>query len=435
MPIRLEGRSPRTRPRVFYGWWVTLAGLVQNYYTSGTFYYGFGAFFNPIIETFGWTRAATSAAFSIQQSESGAIAPFVGLFIDKFGPRRVMLVGTALTGLGFIAISRTTSLVTFYAAMTLLALGLSLGSYVVVATTVSNWFVRKQGLAMAVFSTGAGLAGTIAPILVLLIDAHGWRTTLVWVGVGTWVVGIPVALVLRRRPEDYGQLPDGDAPGGVAQQDVRLGVRGLRWRMPHRPRLAQGEFSAREAMRTRSFWMLAIALTTGFFAMSGVNVHLIPAQTSFGFSRGMAALTVTLLTVLSLGGRWVGGFLADFVDERRILAVGYVIQAIGILVLAMATSYWHVMLFLLLYASGFGATVPTRTVIQARFFGRKSFGTLMGILMTFSTAFSMASPVLVGWMYDIQGSYRMAFMVLAAVCIAAAPLTLLCRRPAPKPAS
>jgi MFS family permease len=288
---------------------------------------------------------------------------------------------------------------------------------------------------MAVFSTGAGLAGTLAPILVLLINAYGWRTALVWVGVGTWVVGIPTALVLRRRPEDYGQLPDGDVPGAVASPEGGRRAGESRWRMPRRPRLAQRDFSAREAMRTRSFWMLAIALTTGFFAMSGVNVHLIPAQTSFGFSRGIAALTVTLLTVISLGGRWVGGILSDFVDERRILAVGYVIQAAGILVLAMATSYWHVVVFLLLYASGFGATVPTRTVIQARFFGRRSFGTLMGILMTISTAFSMASPVLVGWMYDVQGSYRMALAVLAAVCFAAAPLTLLCRRPEPKPAN
>lgn len=429
MPQTAARRGARSRPRVFYGWWVVLAGLAQNYYTSGTFYYGFGAFFNPIVEEFHWTRAATSAAFSIQQSESGAVAPFVGLFIDRFGPRRVMLLGSFFTGLGFILMSRVHSLLAFYGAMGVLALGLSLGSYIVVTTTVSNWFLRRQGRAMAVFTSGAGLAGTLAPLLVLLINAYGWRTALVWVGVGTWLVGVPTALVLRRRPEDYGYLPDGDPPGTrTAQttlQPMRAGL-GMPWKGQPAP---EPQFTARAALRTSSFWLLAVAMTLGFFAMSGINVHLIPTQISYGFSRQTAALTVTLLTLLSLVGRWVGGYLSDFVDVRRVLAVGYTMQAVGITVLALATSYWHVVVFLLLYAPGFGATVPTRTVIQARFFGRRAFGTLMGILTTFSTGFSILSPILVGWMFDVQESYRAALVVLAVVCLSAAPLILVCQRP------
>jgi sugar phosphate permease len=426
-------KALRAPGKVFYGWWLAVAGLLQNYYTSGTFYYGFGTFFNPIIDEFGWTRAATSAAFSIQQSESGALAPFVGLFIDKFGPRRVMIFGSLLTGAGFILMSYTTSLLTFYGAMLVLALGLSLGSYIVITTTVSNWFVRKQGRAMAVLTTGAGLAGTLVPLLVLLIDAYGWRTALVWVGIGTWIIGVPLGFMLRRRPEDYGLLPDGASQEEPADAG-RTGSAG-RWRFVRaRAQSPRVEFSTREALRTPSFWLLAVALTTGFFAMSGINVHLIPVQISYGFSRETAALTVTLLTLLSLGGRWAGGLLSDSLDERYILAVGYVLQSIGILVLSWATVYWHVVLFLLLYAPGFGATVPTRTVIQARYFGRKSFGSLMGILVTVSTGFSILSPIFTGWMYDIQGSYRTALFVLALVCFSAAPLIMVTRRPKPRSA-
>ena len=116
-------------------------------------------------------------------------------------------------------------------------------------------------------------------------------------------------------------------------------------------------------------------------------------------------------------------------DQRYILATGYTFQAAGIAVLSMASSYWHIVLFLLLYCPGFGATIPTRLVIQARYFGRRSFGTVMGILTTVSTAFSIAAPIIAGWMYDMQQSYHMALIVLAIVCFAGAPITMLMRRP------
>ena len=419
----------RSPGRLFYGWWIAFAGLVQNYYTSGTFYYGFGAFFNPIVDEFSWRYATTSVAFSIQQSETGALAPFVGLFIDRFGPRRVMLAGTIVTGLGFVLLSRVHSLWSFYGAVVVLALGMSLGSYLVITTTVSNWFIRLRGRAMALLTTGAGLAGTLLPVLVLLINAFGWRTALIYVGCGTWIVGLLVTLLLRRRPEDYGQLPDGRPAN--AEPGPSLPARGtLRGRLLQRLAFeSETDFSVTQALRTPSFWLLGLSMTCASFASSGVQVHLIPAQINLGFSRETAALTVMLLTLLSLAGRWVGGLLADFVEQRYILAVGCVLQAAGILVLSMTSSYWHLILFLLLYSPGFGATIPTRLVIQARYFGRRTFGTLLGITTAVSTCFSIPSPIFTGWMFDIHQSYRLGLMVLAIVCFSAAPVILMARRP------
>lgn len=416
---------------IFYGWWVAIAGLTYNYYQAGTFWYGFGAFFGPIVDHFGWTRAATSVAFSIQQSETGMFAPFVGYLIDKFGPRRVMVVGTTITGFGFIILSRVNSLATLYAAMAILALGMSLGSYIVISACVANWFNRLQGRALAIFTSGAGLAGTLVPLVVFMIDWQGWRTSLVIVGIGTWLIGIPLSLILRKRPEDYGMLPDGDPPGGPTIRPTE-GARRPRLRfMTPGPRPQQADFTAREAMRTPSFWLMAATLALGFFAMSGLIVHLIPAQESIGIGRGAAALTVTMLTLLSLVGRWTGGFLVDYLDERHIMSWGYLFQGIGILILAFASEYWHVILFLVFYAPGFGATVPIRVVMQARFFGRKALGTLMGILATMSTMLTIFAPIYVGWIYDVFESYRLAFITLGITSFATIPLLLINRRPLP----
>ena len=217
--------------KLFYGWWIVAAGSFSQAYTSGAFWQGFGAFFDPIVEQFGWSRATTSAAVSIQRTESGVVAPFVGFFIDRFGPRKVMLGGIVATGLGFILLSRVDTLWQFYGAFLLLSLGMSFGTFLVVTTTVANWFVAKRTRALAFMSAGSGLGGILVPLIVWLISATDWRTGLVAVGVGFWVMGIPVAMVMRSQPEDFGSLPDGASPpqdtpaepqGGSASRTRRL---------------------------------------------------------------------------------------------------------------------------------------------------------------------------------------------------------------------
>ena len=154
-------------------------------YTSGAFWQGFGAFFDPIVAEFGWSRAITAGAVSLQRTESGMISPFVGLFVDKFRPRRVMLAGIFATGLGFILLGRVNSLWQFYAAFALITVGLSFGTFLVVTATVANWFVSQRGRALAIMSAGSGLGGMLVPLIIWLISATDWRMGLLVIASGS----------------------------------------------------------------------------------------------------------------------------------------------------------------------------------------------------------------------------------------------------------
>ena len=422
-------RSARGRGRnIFYGWWIVLGGGVSQAYTSGAYWQGFGAFFDLILEHFGWSRSVTSAAVSIQRTESGAIAPFVGYFIDKFGPRQVMLFGIVILGVGFILLSRVQNLWQFYLAFLIITLGLSFGTFMVVTTCIANWFVEKRTRALAIAMTGTGIGGMLVPLLIVVINTTGWRTALLIVGLGFFATGIPAALIMRRRPEDYGLLPDGRQPDDDHTQSAAGGVD----RPPRAPSAAQRqdehEYSVREAVLTRSFWQLAVAVGTGQLAMSA-SIHHIPAMTSFGVSLGTAGLIMMGSAIASIAGRLTSGFIGDAVDKRYVIATSFGCQIAGMLFLAYGQSIPMLMGFRVFWGLGWGATSPVRFALIADYFGRRNFGSILGLLSTVTTIFGIGGPVFVGWMADVRGNYRDPFIIMAVSLVISVPLILTLRGP------
>jgi MFS family permease len=407
-------------PKIFYGWWIVVASSLMTTYNAGTMFYGFTAFFTPIVSEFGWSRAATSLAFSLQRLEGGIAAPIFGYLIDKLGPRKLNLFAVTIFGVGFLLLSRINSLLSFYVAFLIISIGHSAGFFSVGAATVANWFIRKRGKAMGFLTGGVCLAGTLVPVLVWVIRLCGWRWALVIAGIGMWVVGIPLSFVLRQRPEQYGLLPDGDNPQKYSSDQSTRNSPTVHPQVVS----TEIEFTAREAIKTSTFWLLSIGSSISFMAMSALFVHVMPFLESVGISRERAGFVVTFIIFLSVMGRIGLGWLSDYMDKRYVLSIAIGLQVVGLIIFSNIQTLWHVIPFLITFSPGYGALIPLRPAIQGEYFGRKHFATIQGFYMSVSTVSSMIGPPFAGWVWDMTGSYRLAFLILSGITALAIPLIL-----------
>jgi len=408
-------------PNVFYGWWIVLATSLIHMWGAGAFYYGFTAFFNPIVGELGWSYAATSFAASLRSIEGGIASPLVGFATDRYGARRLLVLGSVLSGIGFILLGQIQTLWTFYVVFVFLSVGSSLMFPVPGWTAVANWFVRKRGLALGALSGTMGIAGLVIYLINWLIGLYGWRQTSVILGIGMWIIGIPCGLMVRTRPEPYGLLPDGEIrPKREAAEPAAASS----------PSFQEGrDFSASAALKTRTFWMLATIVTVSAAALHAVVVHVMPYLISIHFTRHAAGLTASLLILVSATGRFILGWLTGRLDTRYLMALALLLQAAGLLALAWAESMGMAALFVVLFGPGYGGVITLRLTMQAQYFGSKAFGAIQGIMMAILILGTMASPLISGYCFDLYGTYRPAWLVMALLLFLVIPLSILARPP------
>ena len=413
------GTLVASRVGFFFGWWIVFVSAVIVFLTGGTFFYGFGALFNPLVDEFGWSRAATSFAFSLRTEVGGIAAPIVGFLVDRLGSRRLMVFGVATVAVGFILLSRVQNLWAFYGSIVVIAIGMSAAAGPVGMVAIAHWFRRRRGRALAVMAMGSGTSGVMVIVLAWLISTFGWRDALVIIAAVQLVVCVPLALSVRNRPEEIGLRPDGDVPepDGEAASGPAPGAE------------PEG-LTVGQAVRTSAFWRLAMALAVGNLGAMAIFVHLIPFLTgSVGFSDGAAAASVTAMVLLSLAGRFGFGFLADAVDKRLVMAGSYLLLSLAVLLFATVVQGWQVFYVLPIFGLGWGGVIPVRPAFQAEIFGMQAFGAIQGLVFTIATFGGLIGPVFAGWMYDQTESYRLAFVILSAAGFLAVPLILTLRRP------
>ena len=417
--------------RIFYGWWIVGAATILNIFAGGTFVYGFTVFFNPIRNTFGWSAAVTSVAFTLQRFEAGVFEALAGFLVDKVGPRKLMLGGWSVVGLGFLLMSRIDSLWEFYGSFLVIATGMSFAVFIVIFTTVANWFEKKRSRAITLVVSGFGISGTLVPLIALAVGEFGWRETLVIVGITAWVIGIPLSLLMRHKPSQYGYLPDGNGPETASESKSVTNLRSAGDIVRQESGPLTSDFTVKAALKTRSFWLLSFVSFFQFIGASAVMVHIVPYLESVEIPTTIAATTVMGITVCSLIGRLGFGFIGDFANKRYLITIGIILQTIGIFVLTFVhmESVWLIIAFLLTYAPGFGATIPLRLALQADYFGTENLGAIMGAMALVGMVGGLASPIIAGWIFDFTGSYHLAWQLFALASVPAIPMMLLAKPP------
>ena len=411
--------QPRRRPRLFYGWWMALSGLYLMFYTTGVSFFGFSAFFDSIRLDLNWTRAQVSLGPSILAVQTAVFSPTIGFLTDRLGPRFVTAFGMFLGGAGFIVLSYVEHAWQYYVAFILIGSGMGATSYVMVATAVSNWFLRNRGKALGLTFMGPGFAGIITALLVVLIREYGWRDAALLTGIGTWITCIPLALVLRRRPEHYGLRMDGDPPESPDSPTGQAAA-------ADDPEPSPG--TMRSILLSRSYLLYVAALSMQQIAITAMVVHHIPALVSYGFSTETAGAMVVVFTVASIPMRFFSGALADRFDKRIVVAAMLSFQLAGGILFILIANIWVAILFEVIYGTGWGGSNAARLSLQGDYWGRGIFGSLMGLQVGAGAVGGLMSPVLVGWLADEFG-YRVAFSVLILPLALAVLMVLMMTRP------
>ena len=415
-----EGESKRKRG-MFYGWWIVIAGGLGMSITAGINFHGFGNFIIPLTNEFGWNRTTISGLFSLARMESGLLGPLEGWLVDRVGPRRLMIFGIPLMGVGYILMSRVNSLAAFFFVYIFaITLGNSLGMSTPMAAAVANWFNRKRGLAFGIMWSGVGLGGFFVPAVGWLIAAYNWRIASIVIGVFIIVMGIPIAALMRHRPEPYGYMPDGEEP----DTDDETGE----VRRRQQPDLSQ-DFTAREALMTSSFWYLTLSIAARSLVSGGVGLHLVPYFVDLGASDVFAATLAGAVGVLSIPGRFGLSAVSDYLNRRYVMAVSLFLMTIAIVFMARATSVTQVLPFLVLYAAAQGGISVIPQSLIAEYFGRRAYATIQGFRGTIQMIGIIIGPLVSGYVFDTTGSYEWAFMGFGAASLVSLGLVLLMRPP------
>ena len=411
--------SPKTKAgRVFYGWWVSLAGALNMLVSSGPTFQAASTLFRAIEDEFGWSRAVVTGVASFGRFGGALLGPLEGWLTDKFGTGRMVLIGFTIGGLGMILYSRLQGPVQYYLAYFILSLGFSMGGFVPSMAAVNAWMPHRRATAMAIVIGGSSLAGIFVPAIVWGINTYGWRETTFVIGLITLAAGPPIAYVSGKRAPAYEDLAAQEAKGAKSAALARP--------------IAQRDFTARQAMRTRAFWALSVTHMLTNLSVGTISAHVFFQLTDRGgvnLTDATAATIIPIMALTSFGFQMLGGFAGDRVSIRAILPVLILAQGASLIMLAQATDYLGALGFALLWGFGFGGRTPLLHALRGGYFGRRHFGVILGMSAFPMAIGMMVAPVIVGRMFDTTGTYQTALYVLAAACIGAAVTILLATKP------
>ena len=408
----MRGRLPLP---FFYGWLLVAIGFVTmavgvNARTA------FSLLFPPILDEFGWDRGVTAGIFSFGFLVSALVTPFVGRLMDRRGPVLVVELGVAAMAAGLLLAPLAREAWQLY--LTLGALvggGINCLAYTGQSLYLTNWFVRRRGLALSIAFSGVGIGSvTLLPWLQTLIEDGGWRAACWALGILVLVLLVPPNLLLRRRPEDLGLNPD-----GIGASSLTGG--------PHGniidPAWAAVDWTLVRALDTARFWWIAVGYFCGLFAWYAVQVHQTKYLIDIGFSPATAAWALGIVSLVAVPGQIALGHLSDRIGREWVWVIGnggFVLCCLALIALrdypAMAVLYAMVVAQ---GAIGYGLT-SVMGAIPAEIFEGRQFGSIFGCVMLSAILGGAAGPWLTGILHDRFGDYAAAFLLSIGLSLVSA---------------
>ena len=391
--------------KVFYGWWIVAACAGVQWLAALTWMHSYGGYTLHLQEEFGWSMSILSLAFALTRLESGLLGPLQGWLVDKYGPRRILVIGTLIFGCGFFVFSQVNSITTYFVAFILIALGSSLGGFATLMVSIVSWFDLHRAKAIAWSQLGFSFGGLCVPFVMMGLEAFGWRDMALYSGIMVLVLGLPLVSVVRHRPEDYGEIPDGIPSKSDTNNDEFES---------DNSRVMQISLTWRQAVKEPSFWMISAGHGLSLLTVSAMLAHLIPHLTrSLEYTPVEAGFVFALMTGVQTAGLFLGGYLGDRYDKRIICTICMVGHCLGLLAVTYATNFSWVLAFTILHGLSWGVRGPLMVALRADYFGPKSFGTIMGISSLIVMLGMTAGPIAGGVLYDLYGNYELAFTIIA----------------------
>jgi len=401
--------------KTFHGWRIVAAGGALQFLQSLLLNQSFGVYLAVLVEDRGWSKTAVAGAAALKSTEAAILGPALGWAVDRFGPQGIVRAGVVTFGIGFMLLSWIDTLIGFYAAFVVIALGSSTFSNSVVGVAIIHWFEKRRARALSALQFGSAVGGLFVFLVAASIQAYGWRATAFASGVIAIVVGWPLARMIRNRT-DLDDPVDGLPVAAREAQQAAAPVR--------------EDFSAGEALRTSAFWLIALGHAFSLLVVSAVNVHAVThIKEGLGYSLAMATLMFTLVTVGQFGGVMLGWTIGDRFRKRIVAAVCMLMHSAGLLMLTYATGPVVLAIAALVHGTAWGLRGPFMQAIRADYFGRSSIGMIIGLSSLIIVFGQIGGPILAGVFADWTGDYRMGFTILAALAGLGSLFFLMAKRP------
>ncbi len=401
----------KNRSEIFPGWYMVAVAFIVDFIAVGFFFYSYGVFFKSIAAEFGDSRFGVAIGITVTQGVGALLAPFIGRALDRYPLKHVMVCGAISTGSGFCLLGLVQTPLQFYMVLAVFV-GFGAGAMGQLATSklVSNWFVLKRGTALGIAATGISVSGVLMPaISAWIIGTFGWREGFVTYGIITLVVVVPFVLrFVVSRPEDINLLPDG------ATERSHL--------PPRKPPLRTMEF-----LGQANFWILLSVIGILFCIQSATLIHMVPQLTDSGFSLIAASAVASVTAAFGVIGKLTYGALVDRWDVRYALWLAIAFQLVGQIIMLFIPGYFPFLIGACFFGFGMGGVVPMQGAVVGAAFGRESFGRVLGAMRPPMALIHLAGTPFAGWVFDVTGSYRPAFLTFMGLYIVAAVIVIALR--------